>query len=172
VDANYLASESMMRNIVAALAVMLWISGTGAEAQSVDPNEALDQLTGDAKGSAADNPQCRLFTPEEIGSYLGVEVGAGENAAGGAGCQWMDQDYEAQAILTVVGPDQYTEPSLVTGFKRLTGIGAKAWVAPESGWSAGALLDNATIIVSLDGDKADEATVVEFLREAVKRRQQ
>jgi hypothetical protein len=154
------------------IGVMLCLAlfNAGVSAQSSDPKKTKDILTGDAKGSAATNPQCVLFTPGEIAGYLGVAVGAGQNAAGGAGCNWTDKSDEAQAILTVVGADYFTEPSLVKGFKRLNGIGKKAWVAPDAGWSAGALLDDVAVIVNLDGQKASEASTVAFLQEAIKRR--
>jgi hypothetical protein len=159
-----------MRCTIAGSLLVLAVLAGSAMAQGTDPNKLKDQLTGDAKGSAADNPQCRLFTTAEIAAYLGKSVAAGQNAAGGAGCNWTDKEYEVQALLTVVGPSHFTEPSLVKGFKRLQGIGKKAWVAPDSGWSAGALLDDAAIFVNLDSRQANEAAVVAFLQEAVKRR--
>lgn len=160
-----------MRSIAAlGVIVVLTALANSALAQSNDPKKIKDALTGDAKGSAAANPQCKLFTPAEIAGYLGVAVGVGQNAAGGAGCSWTDKDDEAQAILTVVGPNYFPEPSLAKGFKRLQGIGKKAWVAPDAGWSAGALFDDIAIVVNLDGKKASEATVVAFLQEAIKRR--
>ncbi len=115
---------------------------------------------------------CAMFTPAEVGAILGAAVGPGKGQdAGRAGtCQWVDKDYEAQAILTVVGPDKYEEPSLGKGFKRLPGLGKKAWVAPDAGWRAGVLLDDAAILVNLDSKKMSEATAVAFLQEAVKRR--
>lgn len=152
-----------------ALLVLASIAG-GSSAQPSDAKKLKDQLTGDAKGTAAANPQCKLFSPAEISAYLGKTVGPGENAAGGAGCSWSDKDYEVQAIFTVVGPSYFPEPSRAKGFKRLQGIGKKAWVAPDSGWSAGALFDDAAVVVSLDSKKADEAAVVAFLQEAIKRR--
>lgn len=158
-----------MKNGIAGV-LMVACLASSTLAQGADPNKTKDQLTGDAKGSAAANPQCKLFTPAEIAKYLGVSVGAGKNAAGGAGCDWTDKEFEGQALLTVVGPSQYTEPSAVKGFKRLPGIGKKAWVAPDSGWSAGALLDDAVVLVNLDSKKASETAVVAFLQETVKRR--
>jgi hypothetical protein len=152
------------------LFVTLTILASVASAQTNDPNKVKDQLTGDANGRATSNPQCKLFTPVEISAYLGSSVGAGQNAAGGAGCSWSDKDYEAQAIVTVVGPEYFPEPSLVKGFKRLQGIGKKAWVAPDSGWSAGALLDDSAVVVNLDSEKASEASVVALLQETLKRR--
>lgn len=53
-----------------------------------DPKKTAAQLTGDAKGSAANNPVCKLFTPAEASKYAGKTVGAGQNAAMGSGCQW------------------------------------------------------------------------------------
>ncbi len=113
---------------------------------------------------------CKLFTPAEIGTYLGTTVGAGQGAGRGGSCQWVDKDYEVQAILTIVGPDKFEEPSLVKGFKRLPGLGKKAWVAPDAGWRAGVLLDDAAILVNLDSKKMNESTAVAFLQEAMKRR--
>lgn len=139
-------------------------------AQAVDPGRLRDVLTGDAKGSASANPQCQLFSQAEIGTYLGAKVAPGKNAAGGAGCQWTDNDYEASAILSVVPARYYEEPSLVKGFKRLSGMGKKAWVALDAGWRAGVLLDDVAILVNLDSKKASEATTVAFLQEALKRR--
>jgi len=58
----------------------------------------------------------------------------------------------------------------VKGFKRLPGLGKKAWVAPDAGWRAGVLLDDVAILVSLEGKKASEASTQAFLQEALKRR--
>jgi len=153
----------------AILVLMIALAG-GSAAQSNDPNKVKDQLTGDAKGSAAANPQCKLFTPAEIAVYLGAAVAAGKNAAGGAGCSWAATAGAGQAIVSVIGPSYFPEPSMVKGFKPLQGIGKKAWVAPDSGWSAGALLGDVGVVVILDGKKANEAAVVALLQEAIKRR--
>ena len=152
-------------------APLLWaLVDSAACAQAAEPAKLKDALTGDAKRSAAANPQCQLFSPAEISTYLGVSVGPGKNAAGGAGCQWTDKNDEADAIVTVVAAKYYEEPSLVKGFKRLPGLGKKAWVAPDAGWRAGVLLDDVAILVSLDGKKASEASTQAFLQEALKRR--
>ncbi len=137
-----------------AAAVLACVAGT-AWAQAGDPGKV-----------------CTKFTPAEIGAYLGAAVGPGKGQSVGrvGTCQWVDKDYEAQAIVTVLGPDKYEEPSLGKGFKRLPGLGKKAWVAPDAGWRAGVLLDDAVILVNLDSKKMSEATAVAFLREAVKRR--
>ncbi len=153
-----------------AVFVLIAAVGNTAWAQVADPGKVRDVLAGDAKGSATANAQCQLFSPAEISAYVGATVGPGKHAAGGASCQWTDENGEADAILTVVAPRYYEEPSLVKGFKRLPGLGRKAWVAPDAGWRAGVLLDDVAILVSLDGKKASEATTVAFLQEALRRR--
>jgi len=150
-----------------AVAVLLVASAHG---QQTAPGKLKDQLTGDAKAAASSNPQCKLFTQAEIAGYVGVTVGRGENAGGGTGCSWNDKDYEVSAMVSVVPPRYFPQPTLMKGFKRLPGVGNKGWVAPDSGWSAGALVQDVAIVVNLSGKKASEASVVAFLQEAIKRR--
>jgi hypothetical protein len=143
---------------------------TAALAQPMDAKKLKDQLSGDAKISASNNPQCKLFTQREIETFLGAAVGPGENAAGGSGCSWVDKSYEAQAIVTVVPESYFPEPKLVKGFKRLPAIGKRAWVAPDDGWSAGTVEGGFGIVVGLSGKKATEGAVIALLQETVKRR--
>ena len=150
-----------------ALAMLLTASASG---QQLDPKKLKDQLTGDVKGSASSNPQCKLFTQAEIASYVGAQVGPGENAAGGAGCNWHDKNYQASAIVSVVPSNYLPEPTLVKGFKRLPNVGSKGWVAPDSGWSAGAIVQDVAIVVVISGKTATEASAVALLQEAIKRR--
>lgn len=135
-----------------------------------DPNKLKDQLTGDAKSTAAANPQCKLFTQAEVTAYVGMPVGPGQNNSGGAGCRWSYKEYEAWATVSVVTPNYFPEPTEVKGFKRLPAVGKKAWVAPDSGWSAGALVGDAAVVVVVYGKKATEAAAVSMLQEAIKRR--
>lgn len=160
-----------MRNIGAAAGVALAVLiAVSAQAQQTDPHTLKDQLTGDAKGLAANNPQCKLFTPAEITGYAGKPVGSGDNAAGGAGCIWYDVDDEVSVTVTVVPPNYFPEPMLVKGFKRLPDIGKKGWVAPDSDWSAGALVQDVAIVVAISGKAASEAATVRLLQETIKRR--
>jgi hypothetical protein len=154
-------------NLAFALAMMLVAS---ASAQVQDAKKLKDQLNGDAKGQASANPQCKLFTLAEIATYVGAPVGPGENAAGGAGCNWHDKTYGASATVSVVPPNYFPEPTEVKGFKRLPEVGRKGWVAPDSGWSAGAVVQEAAIVVVVSGKKATEASAVALLQEAIKRR--
>jgi len=138
--------------------------------QQTESKQLKDQLTGDAKGQASANPQCRLFTPAEIATFVGVQVGPGENAAGGAGCSWFDKDDEASAMVTVVPPSYFPQPTLVKGFRRLPDVGSKGWVAPDQGWSAGALVQDVAVVVVISGKAATEASAVRLLQEVIKRR--
>jgi hypothetical protein len=156
--------------IVVLSAMALAASAVGAA--DVDPKKLKDRLTGDAKGAAASNPQCRLFTPQEVAKYLGQPVGAGENAAGGSGCQWpATKDDSADAMVQVVPARYFVAPSESKGFKRLPNIGTKGFVAIHySGFSAGAIVGDAGIWVSLSGKTAKEEAAIALLEETIKRR--
>ena len=56
------------------------------------------------------------------------------------------------------------------GFKRLPALGKRARVAPDSGWSAGALAGDTAIVVVVHGRAATEAAATTMLQEAGKRR--
>lgn len=151
--------------ILAALSVAFAVP---AVAEGADAKKLKDTLTGDARGAASANARCRLFTPDEIGGFLGAAVGAPENAAGGAGCQWSHKE-DGGAIVTVVEARYFAPPSLLKGYRKLPAIGPKAWVAPDSGWSAGSVEGEAAIVVNLDGKTASEARVVALLQETIRR---
>jgi hypothetical protein len=159
-----------MHYLVAAVTAMLL--ATSANGQAMDPKKLKDQLTGDAKSQPLANPQCKLFTRNEITAYAGAQVGPGENAAGGAGCTWHDKSYAASVTVSVVPQNYFPEPTEVKGFKRLPEIGSKGWVAPDSGWSAGAVVQDVAIVVIVSGKKATEASAVALLQEVIKRRKQ
>ncbi len=154
----------------AAAAALTMLIAASANGQPVDPNKLKDQITGDAKGRAAVNPQCRLFTVAEITVLVGAPVGPGENAAGGLGCSWHSKDYAARASVSVVPLNYFPEPSAVPGFKLLPGIGSRGWAAPDDGWSAGAVVQDVGVVVGISGKAATEAAAVGMLRQAIERR--
>lgn len=156
------------QTLVAILAASLLASSVSAEPP--DPHELKDQLTGDAKGAAAANPHCKLFTQAEISRYAGAALGPGENAAGGSGCTWTSDDYESSALVQVVPASYFPEPKLVPGFKRLPDVGTRAWVAPDSGWSAGAIVGDQAVVVVVSGKKAAEESAVALLKDTIERR--
>ena len=136
-----------------------------------DPKKTADILTGDAKGSAANNPVCKLFTAAEASKYVGKTVGAGENAAMGSGCQWATKDDDGDMMVQIVPASYHEQPTLAKGFQRLPEIGAKAFVVPElGGWKAATIRGEESIIVSVSGPAANQQTAVALLKDALTRR--
>jgi hypothetical protein len=159
-----------MRYPSTAAIVATALLAVSANAQQPDSKKLKDQLTGDSKVAASANPQCKLFTQADISALAGAQLGPGENAAGATGCSWTDKDYESSALVQVVPARYFPEPRLVKGFRKLPGIGTKAWVAPDFDWSAGALVDTEGVVVVLKGKKATEASAIALLQEVIKRR--
>ena len=136
-----------------------------------DSKKTASVLTGDAKGSAANNPVCQLFSAAEASKYVGRTVGAGQNAAMGSGCQWAAKDEDGDMMVQIVSASYHEEPSLAKGFQRLPEIGAKAFVVPElGGWKAATVRGNESIIVSVSGPAANQRTAVALLKDALTRR--
>jgi hypothetical protein len=128
-----------------------------ATASAQDPRKTADVLTGDAKGAAANNPVCKLFTAAEASKYVGKTVGAGENAALGSGCQWAAKDYDGDMMVQIVPARYHEQPTLAKGFQPLPELGAKAFVLPEmGGWKAATLRGEESIIVSVAGPAASQ----------------
>jgi hypothetical protein len=158
----------MMKSCLFLLAAVL-LSVATASAQ--DPKKLADLLTGDAKGSAANNPVCKLFTAAEASKYVGKTVGAGQNAAGGSGCQWASKDYEGDMLVQVVPASYHEKPTLARGYQRVPELGADAFVVPEmGGWKAATLRGQESIIVSVSGPAANQQTAIALLKETLSRR--
>jgi hypothetical protein len=156
------------------LLVGLSLAACNKSPSSVPPEaqRTADALTGDSKGEASANPQCRMFTAAEIEAYGGAPVGAGTNAAMGTGCQWpgAQGDGNGTAMLQIVPAGDHEPPSAAPGFKKLTDVGTEGFVVPEmGGWHAGAIQGKNSVNVTTSGPAASEEKTVAFLREAMKR---
>jgi hypothetical protein len=142
-----------------------------AAASAQDPQKTADVLTGDANGSAANNPICKLFTTAEVAKYVGKPVGAGENAALGSGCQWVATDDEGDLLVQVVEARYHTVPSQAKGFQSLPDVGTQAFVVPElGGWKAATLRGTESIIVSVSSPTANAQTATALLKDTLGRR--
>ena len=119
----------------------------------------------------AKSATCGYYTRAEISDVLGAKVGEGHDAASGFGCQWTDDSQDnVSAIVTVVEPRYYEDPSLADGYEEVSGIGTKAYVVPQlGGYQAGSLLENKAVGVIMSGGKSSKDAAVAFLRETVKR---
>jgi hypothetical protein len=158
-----------MRHTLAASLLLILTSCGGNVPQ--DAQKTADALTGDAKGAAADNPVCKLFTPAELETYVGEPLDPGANAGGGMGCQWTAKDGEGDVMVVAV-PSNYAEiPSLAEGFRDMPGLGEKGFAAPElGGWVAGAVLGEDFVKVSVAGAKASADNAIALFKETAKRR--
>ena len=135
-----------------------------------EAKETAAVLSGDDKQQAADNPQCKLFSRDEVAAYIGEPVNAGTNAVMGTGCQWLASDDSGDVMVMVIPPDYHTPPSMADGFKELPDIGTKGYVVPEmGGWAAGAIVGADAVKVSVAGDKASADSAIALLKEAIKR---
>ena len=133
-----------------------------------DAAKLAGQLSGDAKGEAADNPQCALYSKAEIAALAGEPVEAGHNAASGLGCQWVASDGSGSTIVTVTTPDNHVVTSGAEGFRELPGVGKDGFVAGKpGGWTAGAVTGAKAVFVSIDSDKTSEASVIALLRQTL-----
>lgn len=136
-----------------------------------DPKKTADQLTGDAKGSAANNSLCKLFTPAEASKYVGKIVGNGQNAAMGSGCQWAAKDDDGDMMVQIVSASYHEQPTLAKGYKAMPELGTKGFVVPEmGGWKAAVIRDKESIIVTVAGPAASQQTAIALLKETLSRR--
>src|SRR6186713_651024 len=107
----------MIRPLVAVVILVL-MTACNSSAAPADAKQLADVLTGDAKGSAATNPVCNLFSAKEASAYPGEKLEAGSNAAGGTGCQWASKgDAPGMVQIQVVRLRDANPPSGAPGFR-------------------------------------------------------
>ncbi len=152
-------------------AACILVCGQPAVAADPSVSEIAGVLSGDAAGNAADNPQCRMFTPDEIAGYLGAPVAPGENAGMGMGCQWVSVEGYDDVMVTVVPAEYADRPSLAPGFREVPSIGPDAYVAEDmGGWVAGVTTGSEFVKVSVSREGATADQALALLAEALKRR--
>lgn len=158
-----------MRHALGA-ALLLTMTACGSNVPQ-EAQKTADVLTGDAQGSATDNPNCKLFTPAELETYIGEPLNAGINSGMGMGCQWTAKDGEGDVMVIAV-PANYAEvPSLAGGFRELPELGEKGFVVPElGGWVAAAIRGKDFVKVSVAGAKASADNAIALFKETIKRR--
>jgi hypothetical protein len=116
---------------------------------------------------------CAMLSPSDLRAWWGKDMAVrpATDLPQAAACDWGATD-GGGGLLTVriVPPSYYTEPKLGKGFKRLTGIGDKAYVAPQlGGWVAGAVKGKLAVVIQVDGGKSTEATAVTVLKTLVRK---
>jgi hypothetical protein len=160
-----------MNRILSIAVCCLCVGSNVIYAQSkAAPEELAGALKGDNAGTAADNPQCKMFTKAEAGQYIGQVVDHVENAALGTGCQWSSSGKEGSVLVQIVPARYHEKPSAGPGYKKLPEVGTQAFVVPDlGGWHAGSLNGTRAVHVMISGKGASEAKAVELLKESMKR---
>ncbi len=157
-----------MRLLTSTTAVVLAICASGSSAAIADAEKLRATLTGDAKGAAASNPQCKLFTQAEAGKYLGRTVKPGRNAAMGTGCQWVAAVGNGSVMVQVVRASDHSPASGAPGFRKLRDVGKDGFVVPQmGGFQAGAIVGDKAVEVMTDAK--DESLAVALLKDAMTR---
>jgi hypothetical protein len=158
--------------VILALILGLTACGQSSPTAAQKAKQTADALTGAGAGTAATNPQCRMFTRSEVAAFLGAPAKAGTNAAAGTGCQWasVTGDGSSFVMLQIVRASDHSPPSAAPGFKKLSDVGARGFVVPQlGGWQAGAIQGAKSINVVTSGKTTSEVQTIAFLRQAVTR---
>jgi hypothetical protein len=159
-----------MVRVLAASVVLVLLAACDKPGAPADAKQLAAVLSGDAKGSAAANPLCKLFSAAEASAYSGKKLQAGTNAAMGAGCQWPGDD--ARVLIQAVPMDYADNPSGAPGFHTLPDLGKGAYAAADmGGWSAGAPQGKEFVGVVVTGPNASEQTALALMKEMMKRRE-
>jgi hypothetical protein len=156
---------------LATIFALVTLAGCGGGGPSDEARNTGAILTGDAKGSASDNPTCRLFSADEAAAYIGEPVKAGENAAMGEGCQWAARASDGQVTVAIVPAENEERASSAEGFRKVPEAGKDGFVVPDmGGWVAGAVQGKSFYRVSVAGSTASDSTALALLKETMKRR--
>jgi predicted small lipoprotein YifL len=161
----------MNRFATLSLLALIALAGCGRSGPSEDARKTADILTGDSKGSASDNPACKLFTESEAAAYIGEPVKAGANAAMGQGCQWAAQDGDGDVTVAIVPAEYEERASAAEGFRSVPEAGKDGFVVPDmGGWVAGAVAGKSFYRVTVAGNKASDSSALALLKETIKRK--
>ncbi|WP_293682712.1 hypothetical protein [uncultured Phenylobacterium sp.] len=163
------ANLMLATTALAAICLLTACGKSGAGAPD-DAKATAAALTGDAKGAAAANPVCGLFTQAEVATYIGEPVNPGENAAMGTGCQWTAKDDSGSVMVQIVDAQNHNPISGAPDFRELPDVGERGYVANDVGWTAGAVQGPSAIVVTTDGRTSSDATAIALLKETLKRK--
>jgi hypothetical protein len=161
----------MVRSFASCLIALSCSAACGGSSVPPEAKQVADALTGDTKGAASGNPQCRLFTADELAQYAGEPLGPGTNAAMGSGCQWAASDESGDVMIVVVPSNYHEKYSGDPTYTQWADIGTEGFSARFlDGWMAAAIVGPESIRVTVAGDGASEASAVALLRETIRRR--
>jgi hypothetical protein len=153
-----------------AVAIVGCDRGAGSAQAEADPKKIASALSGEDKVAADTSPVCKLFTPGELSKFVGLPLAPGRVAAMGSGCQWPASSGDGSALIQVVPADYHEPHSGAPGFKNLADIGRRGFVENDMGWNAGTIVGSQSVVVSVSGPGANEATAIALLKETLVRR--
>ncbi|MDR2244368.1 MAG: hypothetical protein LBE15_03035 [Burkholderiales bacterium] len=160
-------------NIAALLLATSFMAGCDSGVASDTHAAAEARKHADAiKGNAATSSACALLTREEAHKALGTKVSKGKPSGPmGSACQWESTRDENRFIQVQLVPARYWEDRhAVKGYRRLEGIGQKAYVVPELGdWLVAVQTQKDAVFVSLPQKGTSEADAIELAKIVVER---
>lgn len=124
-------------------------------------------------GGGAGEALCTLFSTDEVTARLGLPVGAGEvSGPQDSACQWSVDSAEGGFVqIQRVDASYWTEPSLSKSFKKLAGVGKKAYT--DTGfpgeWTAAAQHGKVMTVVGMRSGKASREAAAALLKETLAR---
>ena len=158
-----------MKRILLPMLIAISIAACG-DSTTDDAQRTKDVLTGDASIKAGDHPACKLFTPDELSTYIGDALSVGQNAGMGMGCQWVTEDESGDVMIIIVPKDYHEAPRLAPGYTELPTIGEQGFVAPElGGWVAASIVGDESIRVTVAGGAASAISAQALLEETINR---
>ena len=126
------------------------------------------------KATAKTTNACALVSSTDLRSWFGEELTARADLLKkpqASECIWNGNGNESgQLIVQIVPARYYEEPKLAPDFRRLVGIGEKAYLISElGGWRGAALKGRSAVAIRLDGGKSSRATALAALETLVRK---
>jgi hypothetical protein len=124
-------------------------------------------------GGGAGEALCTLFSSEEITARLGLPVGAGViSGPQDSACQWsVDSEDGGFVQIQRVDAEYWNEPTMSTSYKKLSGVGQKAYT--DTGfpgeWAAVALHGKTMTAIGMRNGKASREAAAALLEETLTR---
>ncbi len=123
---------------------------------------------------AAKKNVCAMLSTSALRSWWGEDLHVDSPAMDipqSDSCHWIAAPGKTGSLMVQIVPPRYypeSESKHLNGFKRLSGIGEKAFVAPRlGGWTAAALKGTKVVTVWTNGGKTNSGTAVSIVKTLV-----
>ncbi len=164
------AATTCLLLCIGLIAIATTVIAPGRDPSSSMPAPGASSHDESAAADTVPTRACELFSGSEIASFVGMAVLPGRSGGAQGVCQWATESFDAEALLIVMPRHRFEQPYWAIGFKTLPAPGRDGYVLPEmGGWTAGSIVGERAITVSISGPGANEQTTVAFLRVAIER---